>query len=449
MTIEQINTSKVPGPYQKPIFGNAGQLKDKDFLQFLQEMWWAYGDVVEIKLGPITQYLVAGHEEVHHIFVKNQKNYVKGMGYDGLRLLMGNGLVTSNGDTWRQQRRLMQPPFTPRAINEFTAMMVDVTQRLIDSWEDGQTLNMEYEMRTLTMSIISRAMFGVDIGDGMDELGDALQEVFAFIPDRAMSVLQFPLEWPLPKHQQHHRNMEIINNFITERINYGRQNPQEETLLNRLLQARDEETGEGMDEQQLRDEVITLFFAGFETTALTLTWGWYLLAKNPEVRQALQVEVDEVLKDKQATVDDLFKLTYSRMVTDEVLRLYPPTAVVSRHNLEDDIVGGYHFPAGTAFIPSPYMVHRDPALWPNPEKFDPQRFTPENIAERPKSAYVPFANGQRICLGNNFALLEMVLAYAMISRTYELTLVDETPVEPILRSTTRPSREVVMIAKKR
>jgi cytochrome P450 len=436
-----------PGPAGLPLLGNVIQVLRKEPLQYYIDLWHHYGDLVLLKLGKRNAYLVAHPAYVHQILVKNQKNYIKGMGYDGFRLLVGQGLVTSEGDLWQQQRRLMQPAFTPNAVSTYTELMTGVIQRLLDRWratsDQGNIVNIDDEMMRLTMSIIGKAMFSVDLSEELTEVGDAFHIAFDFVPTRTMNPLSLPLAVPLPEHRRFTQAMHVINDFITERIEEGRRTPDSQNLLAILLRAQDEETGQGMSEQQLRDEVITLFFAGFETTARSLTWAWYLITRHPEAQQKLEAEVDAVLGKRLPITDDLFNLPYTRMVVDETLRLYPPTAVLARQNLADDTLGDYQIPAGSMLIPSPYLVHRHPAFWPDPERFDPERFAPEQAAERPKLAYIPFASGPRVCIGNNFALLEMVLAVAMITARYRLQPLDLHPIDFELRGTIRPTRPLL------
>ncbi len=436
-----------PGPRGVPILGNVIQVLKSEPLQYYRGLWQKYGDLVFLKLGNINGYLVAHPAYVHHILVKNQKNYIKGRGYDGFRLLVGQGLVTSEGELWQQQRKLMQPSFTPNAIGGYTDLMVEIIGRLIARWEtaakQGDTLNIDNEMMRLTMSIIGKAMFSVDLSEELTEVGEAFHIAFDFIPGHTMNPLSLPLSVPLPQHRRFHHAMEVINGFITERIEEGRRNQENKNLLSVLLRATDEETGKGMSEQQLRDEAITLFFAGFETTARSLTWAWYLITRHADVQQKLEAEADAVLGQRAAVMGDLYTLKYVHMVVDETLRLYPPTAMLARQNLADDTLGGYPVPAGSMILPSPFLVHRHPDFWPDPERFDPERFTPENSADRPKFAYIPFASGPRVCIGNNFALLEMVLALGMISARLRLQPEDRRPIDFTLRGTLQPTRPLL------
>jgi cytochrome P450 len=441
-----------PGPSALPLLGNLLDMVG-DPLQNYIDLWQTYQDVVRFKLGPKECFLIVQPEDVHHVLVRNQRNYIKGMGYDGFRLLVGNGLVTSEGETWRRQRRLMQPSFTPRSIGQFYQMMVEITESLVARWqilaENKTTIRVDDEMSQLTMSVIGQAMFGIDLGSEslsgqLERVRTAFQEAFFYIPERSLG-LSLPLALPLPSHQRFKRNLAILDEFVTERIAEGRRalaagDAESQTLLSLLLQARDEESGETMSSAQLRDEVITLFFAGFETTARSLTWGWYQLTRNPHVQQQLEAEVDRVLSKRPPTVEDLHELTYTRMVVDEVLRVYTPTALLARQNVDEDEIGGYTIPAGSLVVMMPYCTHRDPTIWPDPEVFDPERFRPEAIEERPKHAYIPFASGPRICLGNNFALMEMVLAYSMLTTRFRLEPLSDHPIGVEYRGTTQPDR---------
>jgi cytochrome P450 len=435
-----------PGPRGLPIIGNVLEMGGNNTLERYMLMRQKYGDLVGVKLGPMHGFIVFNPEDVYYVLVKNQKNYIKGIGYDSFRLLVGNGLVTSDGALWRQQRRLMQPPFTPASIGQYADMMVDVTKTLLDGWQAladrGGTFEMDAAMRQLTMSIIGRAMFSIDLSAEMTEVGDALEEAFGFIPTRTNSVV--PLALPLPAHRRFKDNLRIINAFVDERIAEGRHNPDQNNLLGLLLRARDEETGAMMDAQQLRDEVITLFFAGFETTARSLTWGWYMLTRHLDAQQKIQAEVDAVLGARLPAIDDLFALNYTRQVVDETLRLYPPTALLARQNSEADTIGGYTIPAGSLIILVPYFVHRHPSVWEDAERFDPDRFAAGANEARARSAYIPFAAGPRVCLGNNFALLEMVYAMAMTAQRYTITAATGEEIAHEFAGTIRPVKPLIV-----
>ncbi len=436
-----------PGPRGLPVIGNALQMGGQDVRKLLA-LREAYGDIVHMKIGKLNAYVLFSPDHVHHVLVKNQKNYAKGMGYDGLRLMLGQGLVTSDGETWLQDRRLMGPFFTPAAVARYTAMMVEVIRAMLDRWQavanTGQPMDLDEEMMQLTMSIIGRAMFSVDLGEEMEEVGQALREAFAFIPSRTMAGGLLPLSLPLPSHRRFQHNMQVIDDFIASRIAQGRKQGGED-ILSILLKAQDSETGYQLSDQQLRDEVATLFFAGFETTARSLTWGWYLLSKHPDVVEKLAEEARQELKDGEPV--DVSKLKYSRKVVDETLRIYPPTAMLARQNVEEDEIGGYTIPAGSMIVLVPYFVHRYPGIWNDPEVFDPERF--DGGGSHPKPAYIPFASGPRVCLGNSFALLEMVLTFSMASARYRLTRTETDEINEEFAGTLRPNRTLWMRVEKR
>jgi cytochrome P450 len=350
----------------------------------------------------------------------------------------------------------MQPAFTPSAVNQYIQMMTEVTEQMLNRWEGfamtGEPVHMDAEMMRLTTSIIGRALFNIDLSENLAEVGYAFQEAFAFVPGRTMNPFNLPMAVPLPSHRRWFKNLALIDEFVAERTAEKRQNgidPQDDSLLAQLLKAQDEETGHQMTDEQLRDEIVTLFFAGFETTARSLTWLWYRLARHQEIARKLEEEVDRVLNGRIPTADDLYQLTYSRMIVDEVLRLYPPVPIMPRQPIEDDEIGGYHIPADSLLLLVSYVVHRYPSIWDDPGCFKPERFSADLSKERPKSAYIPFANGQRICIGNNFALLEMVIACAMMASRFHLEPVTDEEVPAHFSGTTKPGRPVHLYIRQR
>ena len=452
-TADGRSARKPTGPRGLPLLGNALQMGGSDSLVYMRKIFDRYGDLVFLRAGPLPCFALRHPDHIHQVLVKNQSLYIKGMGYDGLRLLMGRGLVTSEGDLWRQQRKLMQPSFTPKAITGFFAMMVEVTEALLDRWEPlaarDEAVVMDDEMVRLTMSVIGRAMFSVDLGAERDELGDAFREAFAFIPQRSMSPLHLPLAFPLPSHRRFRRAMGLINAFIGRKIEEARRRGDEADLISMLLRARDPETQQPMSEAQLRDEAITLFFAGFETTARSLAWAFYLLARHPAVARRLAAEVDRCLGGRPPQLDDLMRLSFTRQIVDETMRLYPPTALLARQADQPDNLAGYPIPKGALMLLVPYLAHRHPDLWPDPEQFDPDRFRPELVAVRPKQAYIPFASGPRVCIGNNFALLEMTLALAMAAGRFRFSRPGGGRIGVRFVGTTRPDSPIVIKLHKR
>lgn len=425
----------------------------RDVLTRYREWWNDYGDIVHVKLGPRPGYVLFHPEYVHRVLVANQKNYIKGPGYDGFRMIAGQGLVTSDGELWRRQRRVMQPPFTATAVGRYAPMMVEAVEQMLERWqvaaEAKRPLVLDEEMQRLTMSVISRAMFSTDLEETLTDVGSAFQEAFAFIFAHSMTQASLPFASLLPSNRRFRRNLEVIDAFIAHRIEIAEQQDGQRDLLSILLHAVDPETGQAMARTQLRDEVVTLFFAGFETTARSLTWGWYLLGRHPQIRSKVEAESDEVLTSPHPAFEDVGRLSYTRMVIDETLRLYPPTALLGREAVAEDEIGGYPIPAGAMVIPVPFIVHRHPRYWPNAEVFDPERFAPEAEAGRAKQAYIPFSSGPRVCLGNSFALLEMTLAISMAAARFRLEPTSPEAIPEEFAGTTRPTRPIVMHVRRR
>jgi cytochrome P450 len=356
---------------------------------------------------------------------ENYKNYVKG--YGKVRVLLGNGLVLSEGSFWRRQRRLMQPAFHRRRLAGFADAMTDETARMLDSWEakvvEGKPLDVAMEMTLLTQRIIVKTMFGSDVGEEGERIARAFETALAGIDARFLIPL-WMTRLPLPVNRRFKKALATIDEAVHRIIRERRREGQEggDDLLSMLMEARDEETGETMSDQQIQDEVTTIYLAGHETTAVTLAWAWYLLSKSPEVARGVREEVSRVLGERTPGIEDVPNLTYTKMVIDETLRLYPAAWMISRTAVEEDEIEGYRIPAGQTLFLSPYVTHRRPDLWPNPEGFDPERFAPESGGERPRFAYFPFGGGPRQCIGNNFAHVEAILVVAMVMQRYRLDL---------------------------
>lgn len=422
------------GPVGLPFIGSIFRLNPKQNILFnFIDLWRDFGDLCHVKLGPLHLYIVVKPEHVHHVLVRNPDNYIKGNGYNGFRLLVGQGLVTSDGDLWRRQRRLMQPAFTPRSTAQFVELMVDAITRTVDRWSalvgTDKPIHMDNEMAKLTMSVMSQTIFGVDLGAESLTVSQAFHEAFAFVTARTMSAFALPLGVPLPSHRHFLRNRRIIDQFVQTQIAKSRQQGvDQQNLLALLLQAVDEESGQPMSDTQVRDEVVTLFLAGFETTARSLTWGWYLLAQHPAVAQRMVEEADAALGTRRPTLADLAALPYTRMVVDEILRHYPPAGMLARQVVADDVIDGLRVRGGSIVILIPFMTHRHPDAWPDSAAFTPERFHPDIAAQRPKSAYLPFSGGARICLGNHFALAEMTFTFAMIAARYRVQRVSAEPI---------------------
>ncbi len=433
-----------PGPRGRPLLGNLPDMQRKGMLQFYSDLWRDYGDTVHVKMGPLHQFLLTQPEHVHHVLATNASNYCKGIGFKKLGLALGNGLFISEGELWQSQRRLLQPPFTARGITQFAETMVASTEDMLARWDAARSaapLDINLEMMRLAMAIIGRTMFGTYVGDEALAAGDAFTYVLNFMSERSVTLFDPPLFVPTAQNREFKRSMQLLRSYMHGIISARRAQPNADAtdLLSILLNARDEETGTGMSEQQLYDEVLTIFFAGHETTAQALTWSWFLLAQHPEAEEKLHAELAQALGGRTPTFADVPKLPYTRMVIQEALRLYPPVWIFVRDAIGADEIGGYPIPPRSMIVLSPFLTQRNPALWEHPEQFEPERFAPERAAARPHYAYFPFGGGKRTCLGDKFAMLEAQLVLATVAQRYRLRLVPGQNPQPEAVGTLRPA----------
>jgi cytochrome P450 len=410
---------------------------------FMTSLTQHYGDVVRISFLNQEGYLLNHPDAVKHILQSHHHLYSKEVyALTFLKALLGEGLLTSEGASWLRQRRLMQPAFHRKRLSALSTVMTDATCDMLVRWQDiaqhGEVLDVAQEMIRLTLRNVGLALLSRDLSNEMDLLGQA----FATYRTLLMQYLYTPfppLGVPTPRNRRLQATIRVLDTVIENIIQERReQHIDTGDLLSMLLQARDEETGEGMTDRQVRDEVMTLLLAGHETTATALTWAWYLLSQHPEIEQRLHTELDEVLTGQPPTVEYLPRLPYTHMILDETLRLYPPTFSLSRKTLADDEIGDYALPAKSTILLCPYTTHRHPAFWEDPDMFDPERFLPERAAGRPHFAYFPFGGGPRQCIGNQFAMMEAQLILATVAQRYRLRLVSGHRVEPEVVLTIRP-----------
>ena len=388
--------------------------------------------------------LVNEPDFIEHILVTRHQNYVKGpLVRQILQQLLGNGLLTSEGDFWRRQRRIMAPAFHHQHLAKAAVVMARRAGQRVRRWripcEEGKPLDIAQEMRSLTMEIAAEALFSRDIADSTNELGEALTTVSASLgKPNPIDIVGLPNWFPRwPRHRARSAlarlDRTIYDIIATRRTTEGLS----VDLLRLLLSAR-EETDEGMTDAQLCDEVMTLFLAGHETTAVVLTWTLYLLSRRPGVERTLHDEVDRVLGEGEPTFADVQALSYTRMVIEEAMRLFPPAFTISRLALADDEVGGHPIRAGSLVSISPYLTHRNPRLWKDPLRFDPERFAPDRVKKRHRFAFLPFGGGPRVCVGAGFAMAEACLVLATIAHAYRLRVVPGHRVEAYGRLTLRP-----------
>jgi cytochrome P450 len=424
----------------------------RDRLAFLSRLAREHGDVVRFGLGSERMVLMSHPDLVRDVLVAKGRNFRKGRGLERARLLLGEGLLTSEGELHLRQRRLAQPAFHRSRVAAYGAVMGEYARRAGDRWRDGATLDVHEEMMRLTLAVVGKTLFDADVEGEAAEIGDALAQVFhafnfAFFLPMGELIERLPFGPPRRFRQARDRLDATIYRIIAERRASGADRGD---LLSMLILAQDTEgDGGGMSDRQLRDEAMTLFLAGHETTANALTWTWLLLSRNPDAERRLHSEVDAVLGDREASAADVELLPYTRQVLAESMRLYPPAWIVGRRAIDACEIGGHEVPARAIVLLSQYLVHRDARWFPDPERFDPDRWTPERQSDRPKLAYFPFGAGTRVCIGEQFAWMEGVLVLATLARRWTLRLVPGHPVEvePII--TLRPKHGMRMTLKRR
>jgi cytochrome P450 len=400
-------------------------VRTRGFLDHAGELWRKHGDVFQVKLGPKRLIFAMHPDAVEHVNVSHRQNYDKRASYDAVRkYLLGDGLVVSTGELWRRQRKLMAPFFTPKGVQAYADLMIRDGARLVERWEalagEGAEVEIAEEMTLVTASIILKAMFSSETMESIHQMKDAVSTMITFV-DTQMMGLRLPVWVPTAKNRRYLAARELVNRSISKLIAQRRATDEStwpDDLLSRLMKTRDDETGQAMSESLLRDESITTFFAGHETTARTMTFAWYALAAHPQVAERLHAELDRVLAGRLPTADDLRQLPYTLQVVKEVLRLYPAAPFYVRDAVNADTIGGFEVPAGAAVMLSPYYTHRHPQFWDDPEVFDPDRWTRERENGRHGHAYHPFAAGPRICIGNNFSLLESHLLLAILAQRF-------------------------------
>jgi cytochrome P450 len=448
MTFHQATlTQEVPGPQGLPVVGSLFEFRRQGILDFWTNVWREHGDVAQVQMGPMTLIQFVRPEHIQEILVSKADRFVKGFSHDTLRVPLGSGILTAEGSLWRRQRRLMASTYTPKAVGRYTNIMLDATDKMLARWRavpQGTALRINVEMMRLAMSVISRSVFTVDIGQDIAEAGEALATILDFANLRTISLVNPPLWVPTPLNRRLKWALDTIDAFLYDIIAERRSQPPGDDLLWSLMEARDEETAEGMSEKQLRDEVLITFFAGHETTAQLLTWAWYLLARHPNVEEQFHAELDRALGGRSPGTDDIEALAYTRMIMDETLRLYSPVASLARDAIDDDEVDGYPVQAGSILTLTPYITHRHPEFWARPHDFYPEHFAPEAVKARPRYAYYPFGAGPRVCLGKHFALLEATLVLAEVGQRYRLRLASDQVVGVRWSGTLRPDRDVLM-----
>ena len=385
------------------------------------ELFARHGDTYRVYVPARRSYTYVIHhpDDVKRVLVSNHRNYTKGVGLDRVKILLGKGIMTSEGELWKRQRYMMQPMFHRRVITEFADVIAQANDRCIARWEglarQGELINLTDEMSELTLEVVLRSVFGRDLDRLSQQLGGNPFEVVTREQSRD---LQFAYKF------------RSLTKLVAQLLAQRRASKEEHfDYVAMLMNARDKDSGAPMGERELIDEVMTLVVAGHETTASGLNWTWYLISQHPQVEARLHAEIDAAAEVPAPGLSEVEALHYTRQVIDEALRLYPPGWVLSRRTIEADVLGGYPVAAGTNVLLPLYLLHRHPRFWKDPEGFDPERFAPEHESQRPRFAYMPFAAGPRHCIGETFALYEMQMHLYKVARHYRLRYVPDKPLE--------------------
>jgi len=394
---------------------------DDDAIHRMTELFARHGDIYRFH-SPARRaemWVINHPDDVKRVLVSNHKNYTKGSGLDRVKILLGHGIMTSEGDLWKRQRYMMQPMFHRRVITQFAELIDACNNRFITKWETqaarGELVNVTDDMSELTLEIVLLSIFGTDLARLAQEMGGNPFDIVTKEPARD---LKFAYRF------------RQLTKLVAALVKRRREEQTEHfDFLGMLMDARDKESGSPMSERELVDEVMTLIVAGHETTASGLNWTWYLLSQNPEAERLLHAEIDATEEKTSPSLADMEALTYTKNVCDEALRMYPPGWLLSRRTIAPDTLSGYHVPAGTDVLLCLYLLHRHPRYWKEPEAFRPERFDAAHEAERPRFAYMPFAAGPRHCIGETLALYEMYMHLYKVARRYRLTYVPDRPLE--------------------
>ncbi len=442
LVLERPRSHRPPGPTRTGLFGN---LKEFASDQLGTMTRWAreYGDVVSARFG-FKHIVFANHPVlVEEVLVNQNRKFIKHYRLRQTKRTLGQGLLTSEGDFWRGQRKLIQPAFHRERIAAYAQLMVDFTDRMLGSWAAGQVRDVQDDMMRLTLEIVAKTLFDAEITGQSASASAAMETLMRCFIARTRNLVSPPDWLPTPLNVRVHRAIRRLDNILASVISERRRcGVDRGDLLSTLLHAKDEESGRPMSDSQLRDEVMTLFMAGHETTANTLAWAWVLLSRHPDAETRLHNEIDMVLEGRLPSAADLPRLKYTECVVTETLRVYPTVWTVGREAVEPVELGGYRIAGGTTVFMPQWVIHRDGRWFDDPEVFRPERWADGLMQRIPRYAYFPFGGGPRICIGNNFALMEAVLILATIARKYRPSLAPDAVIAPLPTMTLRPAHGV-------
>ncbi|MBV9960027.1 MAG: cytochrome P450 [Acidobacteria bacterium] len=426
-----MSTQLYPPSLKRKFFGANFLAFRRDPLGFLQAAHSECGDITFFKLGPQEVYFLNHPDYIRDVLVTHHQSFIKGRALQRSKRLLGEGLLTSEGEFHRRQRRLAQPAFHRARINSYALSMTEYAERTAARWHDGETLDISHEMMELTLSIVGKTLFDADVESEAQEIGEALTTVIELFNALLLPFSELLEKLPSPQKRRFQRAKDRLDATIYRMIDERRRSGEDHgDLLSMLLLAQDEEGDGGrMTDEQVRDEALTIFLAGHETTANALTWTWYLLSQHPAVEERLHAELSAILEDgRLPTVEDVPRLRYTEMVLAEVMRLYPPAWALGRLSVKEHEVGGYTIPPRSLVLLSPYVMHRDERYFPDAARFDPERWTQSAREARPTYAYFPFGGGPRRCIGEGFAWMEGILLIATLARGWRMRLAPDQTV---------------------
>lgn len=436
--------SRAPGPVNLPLLGVAPMLR-RDPIGYLTRLARTYGDIVQFRVLDRQIYLLNHPDYIREILVTRQNNFTKTPTLRRAKRFFGEGLLTSEGEHHVRQRRLLQPAFHRERLHSYGAVMTAYAREARDRFAPHTEIDMKGEMMRLTLAIVSRSLFDSDIEGDARHVGVAMAELLRSFRVFLLPFAQLIRRLPLPRNRRLDKALasvkQIVDRMIQEHRTAG---PNKDDLLSTLLSIRDED-GSALSDEQLRDEILTLFVAGHETTALALTWTWYLLSRNPQCEKRMHDEIDSVLGGRMPAFEDIPHLVYTESIIAESLRLYPPVWLMGRMAKEDFELNGVAISKGSICLMSPYLMHHDTRFFPDPERFDPQRWSPELRDARPKFSYFPFGGGTRVCIGERFAWAELILVIATFAQKWRFRMAADSPVMPVPRLTLQPSQAVRML----
>jgi len=418
-------------------------------LDFFLKIARDHGDLASFRFGPRRIFLASHPDLVEQVLVTDAKHYIKHFGARMYKPVLGNGLVTSEGDFWLRQRKLSQPAFLKNRVLGYAPMMGQLTRDMLARWRPGERVDVHFEFSGLTSAIALKTLFGLEDDRDREPFVAALRNAFLLMSEKFRSLVRVPLWFPTPRNLRLKRAIAHLNRVVDGYIAAGRARTEPgDDLLSRLVNARDDD-GSRMTDRQLRDEAMTLYLAGHETTALTLSWSWALLAEHPEVEAKLAAEWSLVLGGRTPTPDDLPNLPYTDAVITEAMRVYPPVYLVGREATRELELGGYRVPRGTTVFMSQWVSHRDPRWFPDPEAFRPERWM-DGLAKRlPRYAYYPFGGGPRVCIGNTFALMEAMILLATVGQRYRFTLAEDAVIDVNPQITLLPAFGIPAVLQRR